>query len=76
MENYTKKENIFIITIMIINIVIAYLITFAYDVTNVVLYESFSATGYMITYEVLIWYTLSFLESGIFELYKRKKQET
>lgn len=75
MENYTKKENVFIITLMFINILIAYLITFAYGVTNVVLYESFSATGYMITYEILIWYALSFTEALIFEKYRNKKQE-
>lgn len=75
MENYTKKENIFIVTIMLINILFAYLITYAYGVTNVVLYESYSATGYMITYEVLIWYTLSIIESVIFEIYRKKKQE-
>jgi len=75
MENYTKKENIFIITIMLINLLFAYLITYAYGVTNVVLYESYSATGYMITYEVLIWYTFSIIEAGIFEIYRKKKQE-
>lgn len=75
MENYTKKENILIVAIMLINLLFAYLITYVYGITNVVLYESYSATGYIITYEVLIWYTLSIIEAGIFEIYRKKKQE-
>ena len=73
---YEIKKLIYLLLFCIVTLTIAYTITSLLDIQNIILFESSSASGFIITYEVLIWYTLSFLESGIFELYKRKKQET
>lgn len=62
------KELIGIIVFSIINITIAYIITEMLGIQNVILYQSIAtAMQYTITYEILIFFALSFIESFIYE---------
>ena len=66
------NETLYAVIFSIINILITYLITIPLGICNVILYKSFSAMNNVITYEYLIWITLSLIESGIYEIYKKK----
>ncbi len=70
----SKKETIFALVISISAIIVAYIITSILGVTNIILYESISATGYIITYEVLIWYAIVIPASLIYEYAQKKEQ--
>ena len=62
------KELIGIIFFSIINITIAYIITGALGIQNVILYQSSApAMQYTITYEILIFFALSFIEAFVYE---------
>jgi len=72
---YETKEFICSLLISIIGIIIAYTITSLLDIKNIILYESLSATGFMITYEVLIWWALVLPVAFIYEYIQKKEQE-
>jgi len=72
---YDRKELFYCTTALIINLLIAYLITTLLGINDIILFQSmFSASNYIITYEILIWYFLNFIWAYYFE--KRKKGET
>ncbi len=68
MSKYELKELIIFIIFSIINLCIAYLITTALGIQNIVLYKSLTATQYTITYEILIWFALSFIDASFYHL--------
>ncbi len=61
MSKYEIKELFASLVFSLINIAIAYLITTALGIQNVILYQSLTATQYVITYEIIIWFILSFI---------------
>lgn len=65
--DYITKEDVLCIILMILNIGIAYMITIPLGIQNQVLVQSFTATAYCITYEVIIWFVLSLIGVGIVE---------
>lgn len=64
-------KNIFFIILLLVNIGVAYLITTLLNIKNIILFESVTATNQIITYEVIIWFILTFIEAIIFEHKKR-----
>mgnify|MGYP004562686619 CR=1 FL=1 len=69
------KELIGFIIFSILNIAIAYSITTPLGIKNVILYKSITATTYEITYEIIIWWVLSFIEALIYEKITQKNSE-
>lgn len=69
------KELIGIIAFSIFNIIIAYDITIALGIQNIILYKSLTAMSYDISYEVIIWFILSFIEAFVYEKIIQKKSE-
>ena len=61
------KELIGCVLFAILNLVIAYLITTPLNIKDVVLFQSYTATNYIITYEVLIWFILGLIEAYLYE---------
>ena len=61
------KEVIGIIIFAIVNILIAYLITIKLGIANTVVIRTFSALYSEITWEVIIFLGLSFIEALIYE---------
>ena len=61
MSKYEIKELFASLVFSLINIAIAYLITTALGIQNVILYQSLTATQYVITYEIIIWFVLSLI---------------
>lgn len=61
------KQLVAIILFYILNVAIAYLITFSLGIENIVLLKTYSATQNVITYEILIVFALSFIECLVFE---------
>ena len=70
---YNNKELIGFTLALILNIIIAYLITTPLNIKNTILFQSHSATNYIITYEVIIWFILSLIEAYIYDHKKRGK---
>lgn len=66
MSKYEFKEMLGIIAFSILNIIIAYLVTTALEIQNIILYQTLSAMQYVITYEVLIFMALSFMECLVY----------
>lgn len=69
------KELIGVIIFSVINICIAYAITIPLNVQNTILYKSITGIACDITYEIIIWYVLSFVEALIYEKIAQKKSE-
>lgn len=69
------KEIIGFIIFSIINIIIAYDITTALGIKDVILYKTITATTGDITYEVIIWWFLTFIEALIYEKITQKNSE-
>lgn len=61
------KELIGCVLFGILNIIIAYLITTPLNINDIILYQSLTATNYIITYEVIIWFILGLGEAYIYE---------
>lgn len=61
MSKYEIKELFAMLVFSIINFAIAYFITTALGIQNVILYQSLTATQYIITYEIIIWFVLSLI---------------
>lgn len=67
MSKYELKELVIVLLTLFINLGIAYLITISLGVCNRVLYHSYTmVTIGDITYEVLILWVLSLIESSIY----------
>ena len=66
MSKYEFKEMLGIIAFSILNITIAYLVTTAFGSQNIVLYQTFTAMQYVVTYEIIIFMALSFVECLIY----------
>ena len=60
------KDLLIFIIFSIINISIAYMITSYFGIQNIILYQSFTAMQYTITYEVIIFFVLSIVEVTIY----------
>lgn len=67
MSKSELKEFIYVLIFSIINTCIAYFITSALGIQNIILYKSLTAMEYIITYEVIIFFALSFIEAFIYE---------
>jgi len=66
-----RVENIIIVILSILNLVIAYTITTSLNIQNIILYKSYTASNYMITYESIIWLVLMLICASILELAKK-----
>ena len=60
------KDLLIFIIFSIINISIAYMITFYFGIQNIILYQSLTAMQYTITYEVIIFFVLSIVEATVY----------
>ena len=69
-----SKEIIAIILFAILNIIISYLITTPLNIRDVVLFQSYTAINYTITYEIIIWFILSLLEAFTYEKIIKKDE--
>lgn len=72
MQKNQIKELLFIILFSIINILIAYFFTTSLGIQNIILFRSLTATEYVITYEVIIFFILSFIEAVLYEFLTSK----
>lgn len=68
MSKVEIKELIIMLIFSIINICIAYFITFNLGIQNTILFRTYTAVQQDITYEVLIFMFLSFIESFIYHI--------
>lgn len=60
------KDLLIFIIFSIINISIAYMITSYFGIQNIILYQCLTAMQYTITYEVIIFFVLSIVETTIY----------
>lgn len=68
MSKVEIKELIIMLIFSIINICIAYFITFNLGIQNTILFRTYTAFQQDITYEVLIFMFLSFIEAFIYHI--------
>lgn len=68
MSKVEIKELIIMLIFSIINICIAYFITFNLGIQNTILYRTYTSIQQDITYEVLIFMFLSFIEAFIYHI--------
>ena len=68
MSKVEIKELIIMLIFLIINICIAYFITCNLGIQNTILFRTYTAVQQDITYEVLIFMFLSFIESFIYHI--------
>ena len=66
------KETFVVIICAIINIIIAFSITTLLGISNIVLFRTYTAMSGDITWDVIIFLTLSLIEAIIYEIYKKK----
>lgn len=70
----SKVREIFVIIIFAItNIIISFLITNLFRISNTVVFRTYSAISGEITWEVIIFFALSLIEAIIYEIYKKKE---
>ncbi len=62
-----SKQDVLAVVLMLLNIGIAYMITIPLGIQNQILFQSYTATNYCITYEIIIWFALSFIGAFIIE---------
>ena len=67
------KEIFVVIIVAIINIIIAFSLTNLLGISNIVLFRTYTAMSGDITWEVIIFLTLSLIESIIYEIYKKNR---
>lgn len=53
--------------LILLNIGVAYAITVPLGIQNQILWQSYTAMNYCITYEIIIWFTLTFIEGLVIE---------
>ncbi len=70
--SYKIKEVVGIVIFSILNILVAYTITGKLGIQNIILFQSLTTMTYVITYEVIIWFVLSLIESSIYEMTQKK----
>lgn len=68
MSKVEIKELIIMLIFSIINICIDYFITFSLGIQNTILYRTYTSIQQDITYEVLIFMFLSFIEAFIYHI--------
>ena len=68
MSKVEIKELIIMLIFSIINICIAYFITFSLGIQNTILYRTYTSIQQDITYEILIFIFLSFIEAFIYHI--------
>ena len=68
------KETFAIIILAIINTIIAFSITNLLGISNIVVFRTYTAISSDMTWEVLIFLLLSFIEATVFELKKHKNK--
>ena len=68
MSKVEIKELIIMVIFSIINLCIAYFITFSLGIQNTILYRTYTSIQQDITYEVLIFMFLSFIEAFIYHI--------
>lgn len=68
MSKVEIKELIIMLIFSIINICIAYFITLSLGIQNTILYRTYTSVQQDITYEVLIFMFLSFIEAFIYHI--------
>ncbi len=73
MSKLEIKELSFFIIISIVNIFIAFAITNLLGISNTIVVKSYSVLYGDITWEVLIFMTLSIIEATIYEIIKENK---
>ena len=61
------KEGIGVILFSIINIIVAYSITTSLGIKEIILFQSYTATNNIITYEIIVWFILCLIEAVIYE---------
>ncbi len=66
MYKYQLKELIIMLVVSFINMAIAYMITTALGVQNIILFQSLTATKYVVTYEIIIWFALSLIDATVY----------
>lgn len=71
---YNIKENIIVTLLLVVNMIIAFTITNFFGISNITLYKSLTAMNWVITYEVIIWFILMFVETGIYEIAQKKSE--
>lgn len=71
-KNVELKELIILLLMLTINVGISYIITFALGIQNHILFTSYTAFGTTISYETIIFLTLSLITSFIYD-YKTKQ---
>lgn len=59
------KDLIIFVIFSIINISISCMITSCFEIQNIILYQSYTAMQYTITYEVIIFFVFSLIEATI-----------
>lgn len=69
------KELIILLPILIINMGISYMITFALGIQNHILFTSYTALVSTISYETIIFLSISFLEFWIYDTKIKKLKE-
>ena len=72
MSSTKIKQLVFIIFFIVINLVISFSITYSLGVTNTVIYRSVTSMISELTYEMLIFMSLAFIESSIYEILQIK----
>ncbi len=68
-----KLLSILFVVLLVIDIGIAYAITIPLGIQNEILFQSYTAMNYTITYEVIIWFALALVEAFILD---KKEQGT
>lgn len=74
MSNTKIKQLLFIILFVTINLVISFSITYSLGITNTVIYRSITSMISEVTYEMVIFILLAFIESSIYEVAQIKLQ--
>lgn len=72
MSNVEIKQLLFIVLFIIINLVVSFSITNLLGIFNTVIYRSVISMISDITYEMVIFMGLVFIESGIYEMVQIK----
>lgn len=65
------RETFAIIIFAIINTIIAFSVTNLLGISNTILFRTYTAMSGDITWEVIIFLTLSLIEAIIYEIYKK-----
>ena len=62
-----KLLSILFFALLVIDVGIAYAITIPLGIQNKIIFQSYTAMNYTITYEVIIWFALALVEAFILD---------